>query len=311
MVLYFRRAIRKHASLGGWLLFGALVNPSFLFAAETLRIMSYNVWGAPFAGKKANQRIPEIARRLATLDADIVGLQEVFEGCFVRNQTKMILKGSRFPYYAKGPSAKFLIPCVNSGLVTLSRHPIVKTVRMSFDACKGFDCFSRKGILLTRIRVPNIGEVDVYNTHFNAGGGNSAVRDFQSLRAIDFVTRHSGEGNRPVFMLGDINAIPLSQEMIYLRTLLNFRDSHEEYFEGRKAAPVARNGYTCDPSRNTRHRGRPDQSSRRLDYILMRDSVHSASPMQVIDSHLVFDAPDFKKGSLSDHFGVYAAFRWE
>lgn len=273
-----------------------------------LSVLSYNVWGVPFAGKKAGKRIPEIGQRLAPQTIDIVTLQEAFEGCFVPNEPKLLLQNSGYPYFAKGAGPRGL-RCVSSGLVILSKHPILESATVVFDHCSGVDCFARKGALYVKIAVPGIGEVDVYTTHTNAGDSGKAAskRVTQVEQLIQFVDQHSGDGLRPVIFTGDLNAAPQSAELMRLRSALGLRDSHEEFVHHNTVSEVERNGYTSDPRRNG-NKTFADVDGARIDYVFFREPRNAGSTaLTAARSALSFVEPGYRGLPLSDHFGVLSA----
>lgn len=100
-----------------------------------------------------------------------------------------------------------------SGL-TLIANPatgrVLNEQRQAFGLCEGYlgaaqDCFAEKGVLMVRLRLANGAEVDVYNTHLEAGGGqkDQDIRVKQLSMIADFMKRHSS--GRAVLFGGDFN----------------------------------------------------------------------------------------------------------
>jgi endonuclease/exonuclease/phosphatase family metal-dependent hydrolase len=272
--------------------------------AASLKLLAYNLWGAPFSAKKVRERFPEVAAKLKTLDVDIVALEEVFSGCFIPNELKIILKGSQFPYYARGAGPHGFPKCVDSGVLVLSRYPIVKSEELKYTKCAGTDCFSRKGVLYVRVTVPTIGDVDVYATHSNAGESHSEVRVSQMSQVVDFIGLHSGDGQRPVIFMGDLNATSETPEIDMLRTRVGLRDTHEEYVSTHTVTPLEHDGFTIDPTRNLNVSQKAGQPHERIDYIFVRDAHGSTVPSTVSAAHLMFEEPGYRDRPLSDHFGI-------
>lgn len=288
------------------LAFGLLlaIIPTRASAAEPFRIVSYNIFGAPFTGKKIRERAPLIGQALAGLNADVIALQEAFEGCVVGNEPKWVQSKLKFPYVARGPS-RLGIRCVGAGILILSRHPIVKTDRMSFKNCAGSDCLAVKGVVFARIRHPIIGEIDVYNSHLNAGDhGETRVK--QVRQWLGFIQYHSGSGQRPIFLTGDLNGIPGTDEIVTLQQALDLHDSYLDHVTASAATDeIVRNGYTSDPVRNAHHLGRKGESSgKRLDYVFYRAAPGRLDSIRLLGSRLVFDEIAYENKPLSDHFGV-------
>ncbi|WP_235037883.1 MULTISPECIES: endonuclease/exonuclease/phosphatase family protein [unclassified Novosphingobium] len=161
----------------------------------TLSVMTFNIKGLPFplAHGRA-EALAEIASRLRKLrrtgrQPDVILLQEAFIP-----EAKEIARRAGYAHVAIGsgiddPVAKpgdkadsFVHEAswlhgeavgrwIDSGLVILSDHPIVKTRRMAFPEamCAGFDCLAAKGVLVAWIAVPGRGRpVAVADTHLNS-----------------------------------------------------------------------------------------------------------------------------------------------
>ena len=271
--------------------------------SASISFLTYNLWGAPFA-KKRKQRFPRAAEKIAEVGADIVALEEVFEGCLVPNEPKYILRGTQYPYYVEGPMSKKFPRCVDSGLMILSKFPIQERAEVKYKSCAGADCFSHKGVVYARIQVPVLGDIDVYATHTNASDKHADVRLKQTKQIVDFVRQHSGDGKRPVVFMGDLNAAPDSEEIRMLRDELSFRDSHQEFVETHVVTQTEYDGFTCDPLRNANLFSRPHQGRKRIDYIFVRDPDGFNSPVEIAKSRMMFEERGYRNRQLSDHFGV-------
>ncbi len=281
-----------------------VLTPLSTVHAASLKVLTYNLWGAPFSAKKVRRRFPKVAAKLETLDADIVSLEEVFDGCFIPNELKIILRGSQFPYYARGAGPHGFPKCVDSGVLVLSKFPIVESAELKYKACAGADCFAKKGVLYVRITVPSVGDVDVYATHDNANDRNSKVRVSQMRQVVDFVDLHSGDGARPVVFMGDLNATSDSPEIEMLHNKLGLRDTHDEYVASHTVTQLERDGFTIDPTRNRNVSQKPGELRERIDYIFIRDAHSSSVPSMVSSMNMVFQEPGYRGRPLSDHFGV-------
>ncbi|MBS1960636.1 MAG: sphingomyelin phosphodiesterase [Bdellovibrionales bacterium] len=268
-----------------------------------LDVMTYNLWGVPFAGKRRKERLPVAAAAIARSDLDIVALEEVFDGCFSPAESKLMLKGTRYPYFVRGPKRAFLFPCVSSGVLLLSKHPIVDSDQIIYKKCAGNDCMARKGMVYARIRVPVIGDIDVYSTHMNAEDRFGATRVKQAHQIIAFVKKHSGDGRRPVLFMGDLNATEYAEEVQLLKKELSVRDAYREYASTQPAS-FDRDGFTIDASRNGNVPA--DQNPKRIDYVFFREASASptAAPVSVESASLAFEAPAVAGLPLSDHFAV-------
>lgn len=259
-------------------------------SVRRVRAISYNVWGLPQPLTTDPSRLEDIARILPRLGADIVAFQETFT-----RRARVLARTREYRYVAWGNPAKGLR--FSSGLLLLSKHPIVETRNILFEDCRGFDCWARKGAQFARIRIPGVGDIAVYNTHLNAAGSES-VRVHQVAQIADLIRRTSR--GLPVILLGDMNYDPRSEADRALRSWSDLTDSHAAFARANpRLRRLDRDGFSYDYRRN-RHLdsdGRP----RRLDFAYLRDEI--GRRMTIVRSALTFDAPVAGR-FLSDHFGV-------
>ncbi|HUD30797.1 MAG TPA: endonuclease/exonuclease/phosphatase family protein [Novosphingobium sp.] len=160
----------------------------------TLSVMTYNVKGLPFplaqGRPEALARIAEGLRRLRRegRQPDVILLQEAFIP-----EAKAIARRAGYAHVSIGPGTDHAVAApderdtflqqaawmhgealgrwLDSGLVILSDHPIVRTRRMAFsDAmCAGFDCLAAKGVVIAWVAVPGRSRpVAIADTHLNA-----------------------------------------------------------------------------------------------------------------------------------------------
>lgn len=97
-----------------------------------------------------------------------------------------------------------------SGLFTLARAPALFEHQEHFDACNGLldgasDCGASKGFQIHRLELAPGVEVDLLNTHLEAGGGeeDSAARQV-GVDQIEAALAQVSSG-RPVVFVGDFN----------------------------------------------------------------------------------------------------------
>jgi endonuclease/exonuclease/phosphatase family metal-dependent hydrolase len=258
---------------------------------RTVRAISYNVWGLPSPILKDGSRFKDIARILPRLGADVVAFQETFT-----KKAKVLAEIPEYPHVAWGNPKKGLR--FSSGLLIVSKYPILESNRSLYTVCKGFDCWARKGALHARIQFPDIGEVNVYNTHLNAEGDDE-LRLEQIVQFVDFIKRTSG--GKPVIVLGDFNYEAKSRPDRAFRYWLDLVDSHAEFAEQHPdLLPLDRDGFSYDYRRN-RHIYSTTQRPVRIDFAYFQDERQRR--VSVETSRLVFDAPVSGR-YLSDHFGV-------
>lgn len=249
-------------------------------AAATLKVLTYNTWGKPgILGKEEKQRFERLPKALAPYD--LVFLQETFT-----RHTAGLLAG--FPHHQRETKRGFKV--INSGLTILSRFEIVETDFKSFSDCSHWDCLANKGVSFVRLNVPNVGPVDVYNTHLQAEDSNAArhVRLTDNLPALEQLYRAHDQGN-PTLIAGDFNSRPDSPEITALKDRLPVRDLYHELHPDKP-------GYTWDPARNMNLK--PGGEQARIDYIFaIGDRIRPLS------AEVVMDQP-VDGFTLSDHLGV-------
>ena len=133
--------------------------------AMRLQLLSFNVWGLPsFGGLGGGEssRYPRIAAELARSPAGVIALQEMWD-----RRTTQIIHDSGFSFVSSGgPIGKLH---GNSGLVTLSRYPILKHDFFAFTQRPGLERAVAKGVLFTRVELDQNTAVDIYNTHLASG----------------------------------------------------------------------------------------------------------------------------------------------
>lgn len=213
--------------------------------SASLRVLSYNIHGLPAMVAKDDPagRIPVIARKAGSYD--LVLFQEDFSyqdlvtanaphDMVVRGNGpsgSLSVKGVQVPVagalqslFGGGGTGGGLMGAVGglaataaqpfgSGLTTLAKGTaarVIESQTLSFGSCEGYfkgaqDCFAEKGMLMVRLRLSNGAEVDVYNTHMEAGAGSKdqKIRVEQLAMIADFMKRHSAR--RAVLFGGDFN----------------------------------------------------------------------------------------------------------
>ena len=159
---------------------------------------------------------------------DVVLLQEDFEyhdeigrqmtganavrGNRMRGDPRLLLtKLMLLPFEIALPDFSFPYGSGLSAFVSADAGEIIEETRHSFDTCSGwfeqsFDCWATKGALKLRIRLENGAEVDVYNTHLDAGQTHKGieVRARQLNHLVRWIERESI--GRAVVVGGDFNS---------------------------------------------------------------------------------------------------------
>ncbi|MFT4054660.1 MAG: endonuclease/exonuclease/phosphatase family protein [Novosphingobium sp.] len=203
----------------------------------TLSVMTYNVKGLPFplAYGRADA-LEAIGNRLRKLRAegrqpDVILLQEAFIpeakaiaqragyahvllGPGVKDAPRSAAETDAFAQKASWSRGETVGPQVDSGLVILSDHPIVKASRMVFPEamCAGFDCLASKGLVIAWIAVPGRAKpVAVADTHLNSRKASGVpvaranvafTRQVEAMRAF---LRRQVDPHTDLILGGDFN----------------------------------------------------------------------------------------------------------
>lgn len=167
------------------------------------------------------------------------------------------------------------------GVATLSRYPIISCENHFLPTSEGWE---QRGMLDTRVEVPNIGEVAIINTHLQANvSGEPAEASSQRVDQALAISEYVATLDVPVIVMGDLNSEADSGEL----------DSLIGPDSGLVDAWVVAGSGTAETIFDGAH-GEP---TARIDYIIV--SPHfTPIAVQVIDS----------EGSrmASDHFPIVA-----
>ncbi|MGZ3406590.1 MAG: endonuclease/exonuclease/phosphatase family protein, partial [Polyangia bacterium] len=175
---------------------------------DILRVVTLNIWNnqGPWP-----ERLRLIRRELPTLQADLVGLQEVLhlEAGGTPDQAQAIADG--LGYYTAFASAWHIGGGLQFGNALLSRHPIV-TAKAFMLPCEEGD--ETRALLYCCVDAP-CGKIPVFVTHLSWKLHQSDIRQQQ----VAFIAARIKElapvdqlGFPPVLM-GDFNAEPESDEI--------------------------------------------------------------------------------------------------
>lgn len=291
----------------------ALNSNSHAIGTVSLDVLSLNVYGlVKPIGKDIKVRATRIGKSLGGYD--IVGLQETFSretNSIYETARKNGLNFNRFK-----PKNRFL---TNSGLTTLSKHPIIKSDFQPFLYATHADALAKKGVTFNRINVPGVGPVDFYNTHYQAGGMKqntffqklmvklgsffmpgfnldaNLIKNHDNQMLIKFVK--DNDQGYPIFITGDFNTRDDNSRYFNLIRELNIKDSYRE-------ANPNDPGYTSDGKLNPLKGNKNSRS--RIDYVFYK-------PGEFIDVNVDHSRVAFNQAIdgrfVSDHFGVHTKFK--
>ncbi|KAI0931480.1 hypothetical protein AcV7_001149 [Taiwanofungus camphoratus] len=298
-----------------------------------LRVLTLNCWGLKYVSKHRTERLTAIANVLAASSYDIVTLQEVW--VFADYERIRAAVSKRLPY------AKFFYSgALGAGLAILSRFPIIGATINPYslngspiEVIQG-DWFVGKAAASVLVAHPILGQVQIFNTHLFAPGGNSGPNHQQAHRLVNAwefakLARQAAEGGRYVIAAGDFNAIPPSLPMSVVRDHAGLTDawvaSHPNVPPPSSDLPtpveaVQSYGVTADSPLNSFSAGKRLETiarkyqGKRLDYIFFRQpssppASNRTPTLKCTEARVAFTekVPGYSF-SFSDHFGLEATF---
>jgi endonuclease/exonuclease/phosphatase family metal-dependent hydrolase len=250
--------------------------------ATEISVVTYNIHGLPswLAGDDPPARIPQLLERAKSYDVALI--QEDFA------HHAVLVAHNPFRWLVRGNEAA-ASALEGAGLTILSRFESVASHRQAYELCSGYlfgagDCFASKGFLKARLALPGGAELDVWNTHLDAGGGaaDREVRRAQLDRLAAAIEAKSA--GRALVVGGDLN-LELTHEPD--ATLL-------EAFAARLGLAVAART--------------PDGGWRsQLDYLLVRSG--EALRLEVVGGGKDETFVDADRQPLSDHPAIFTRLR--
>ncbi|KAF7347613.1 Endo/exonuclease/phosphatase domain-containing protein [Mycena venus] len=298
---------------------------------SAIHVLTLNCWGLKYVAKNRTERVHAIANELAKFDHDIIALQEIWVFADYEHVRDSVVK--RLPY-----SKFFYSGALGSGLALLSRFPIIGTSVHPYSLngspidVGGGDWFVGKAAVSITVSHPVLGQVQVFNTHLYAKGGEDGPeynRAHRLVNAWEFskLVRQAAELGRYVIAAGDFNSIPSTLPMALIREYADLSDS---WAVAHPIAPstsspsamdaITQFGVTADSPLNSYSAGKPIGPyarkflGKRLDYILYRQPIRPFTsledPLPVLKctecNVLLTDKVPGRPFSFSDHFALEA-----
>jgi endonuclease/exonuclease/phosphatase family metal-dependent hydrolase len=262
---------------------------------DILRVVTFNIWNnqGPWP-----ERLRLIRKELPTLDAHLVGLQEVLhlDAGGTPDQAQAIAEG--LGYYTAFASAWHIGGGLQFGNALLSRFPIDSAQAFLLPVEEGDET---RALLYCSVDAP-CGKIPVFVTHLSWQLHRSDVRQQQVAFIVARIKELAPLDGFPPILLGDFNAEPESDEIRYLRGY-NARLGRSVYFaDCFAAAGDASPGYTF--ARENPFALRAHEPNRRLDYIFVRgpDRALRGEPLTARRCFTAAEGGIFP----SDHYGVFA-----
>jgi endonuclease/exonuclease/phosphatase family metal-dependent hydrolase len=252
--------------------------------APNLRLLSYNIWGLPgwMTGARSG-RYPRIARELERLNPDLILLQEAWTA---KARKSAPATGSWWTARAAGQHTFFQ----QSGLMTLSKFPIIGGEFYPFSRAAFPDRLVSKGVLKTAICLPDGSILNVWNVHLQEGGP-AGVRRSQVQELVSRV-QAAEDGQIADLVGGDFNCTPESPFFQELQQALG----PTVYELGGEKPFVTWNNLSAKPG-----------AGQTLDYIFVRE--HQVLQSVEAFARVAFAGPSPAQ-QLSDHLGLEAVVRF-
>ena len=157
-------------------------------AAAEIEVLSINIWGLSWPiSRRRGPRMRQL-HTLSLTDYDVVGIQEVWRGAYRRIPWREAIQRPA----ARGDSGLGLTGRLIDG---------VAPTLLPFQTRTGLERLKGKGILISRVTVPEVGAVWVYVTHLQAGSGSGEQRAAQVEQLLAAVAERPG----PAVIIGDFN----------------------------------------------------------------------------------------------------------
>jgi len=299
-----------------------------------LCVFSLNCWGLKYVSKNRVERISAIADFLSSSHYDIICLQELW---VFKDYELVRASVSRYQPYSKF----FYSGALGAGLAIFSRYPIIAATIQPYSLngspldVKAGDWFVGKAAASVLVAHPILGQIQVFNTHLFAKGGEGGPEHHRAHRLVNAwefanLAKQSAEIGRYVIAAGDFNSIPSTLPMTVIRDHAGLQDAWESlrlppdttqanYVNPQDAIFVY--GVTADSPLNSYSAGKPlDAHARisqgkRLDYVLFCNpsppSSSSSQHPKLVCSDVCVRLTEPIPGrtfSYSDHFGLEATF---
>jgi sphingomyelin phosphodiesterase len=194
-----------------------------------LNLLQMNVFWRPkllhlFKEEYVAERSRFLAERLA--EFDIACFNEAFHfGSDVVSNFVFQMFQNGFKYVVSSRHVPLLSHhVIDSGLLILSKYPIIATDSVVYKEGCSFDRFAAKGAVYAKVQIGTRRFVHVFATHLQASYHVVTPVDFgvrvrQSATLRDFIASKIGTGDSPIFLLGDMNIDATGETTEYQRLM--------------------------------------------------------------------------------------------
>ena len=244
-----------------------------------MKVISLNTWQEKGPWQ---ERWELILKGLEKYDADIVGLQEVFN----MEWAEEVRKRSGYPYLA--------VSGKHSGLIFLSKFKPLEQECLTMKSRSPNEDYDRYAFYV-RVAAPQ-GDIALFNTHFSWKASDGAVRMSQADELAEFV-KNKAQGI-PAVIVGDFNTAPDTDPIGFFKNEQGWIDTYA-------VAEPSSAGLTWDYRNSYAEAEREKMAERRIDYIFISQKKGPFAGIR--SSKVIFNEP---VGDVwpSDHLGVLTEF---
>jgi maltose 6'-phosphate phosphatase len=232
------KSLKFLKGLALFIVFAALLSATTpCYGDGVLRVMTVNLLFSEITDR--NERLNRIADYVADSETDVILLQEVVGGALagISNSAAVlrqkIFRRTGLWYDISYRLANGVPGFLSVGLATLTRGKILLTLSrtlpfVSEEIFEGIVVPLRRKVMMSRIRIPGYGKLNVYNTHLCAFcDPEDRLRQAEVL--FDFMeTVESLFWRENVILLGGDFNTPNDSDVYSLITGSGFRDTYEE-----------------------------------------------------------------------------------
>lgn len=201
---------------------------------NNLKILQLNVFWRPWLLHLGTvEHVEERSKILADMldPYDIVTMNESFHfGSHVAENFVEIMKSKGFKYIVTSDQVPiFSHFIIDSGLMILSKYPIIQANSCTYSQGCSFDQFGAKGSIYARIKIGAKEHIHVFTTHLQASyevitNVDFGVRNSQQIELIRFIKSNATDGS-PIILCGDFNIDSR------LRTVVDGKEEFENLME--------------------------------------------------------------------------------
>jgi endonuclease/exonuclease/phosphatase family metal-dependent hydrolase len=163
-------------------------------------------------------------------DYDVLCLNEAFQfGSRIVHNFIQRAEAIGFKYVVSGPTVPILTrKSMDSGVLILSKYPILKTDAVVYSKGCGADSFAAKSGVYAQIAISKTRRVNVFATHLQASyhvatSADVGIRASQYTELRELIAKCTSQspGTDPIFLLGDMNIDSIGEKKEYLDMIDN------------------------------------------------------------------------------------------